>query len=556
MQEDLIKKALVVKGKITEQDFEKAKLISKKQQIPLESAIIQEGILNEDVVGIAIATELGFPFVDLNRESIQDKYMEYLPEPVAVAQQTLIFEESEDVFKIATTKPNNFKLIKDLQKIVGKKAEVYYAPQVAIEKFLLFYKNNLPEDFRDFVEEFRNTQNDDVIVKMVDRLIEYAYENKASDIHIEPGFNDVGIRVRVDGLLRRVATYPSELHPKIVFLIKIMSNLRTDEHNMTQDGRFDKTIKKEKFDIRVSILPVTHGENIVMRILAEKSRRLSLYDLGLMPEDLIKIKRIIARPYGMIIVTGATGAGKTTTLYAILQLIDKKTLNVVTIEDPVEYAMEGIQQIQVNEKKELTFAKGLRAIVRQDPDMIMVGEIRDNATASIAINASLTGHVLFSTLHANDTSTVFSRFSELGVESSLVATSISMAVSQKLARRVCPYCSQPHKITDEEMAFSKSSPYLEQVLSNHFPEQNLEDLELQKGTGCAMCGGTGYLGRIGLFEIMEVNDEIRELVSKGALAQDIKKVAIKNNMKPIEYWELYHLLSGTTTLNEILNPIA
>lgn len=556
MQEDLIKKALVVKGKITEQDFEKAKLISKKQQIPLESAIIQEGILNEDVVGIAVATELGFPFVDLNRESIQDKYMEYLPEPVAVAQQALIFEESEDVFKIATTKPNNFKLIKDLQKIVGKKAEVYYAPQVAIEKFLLFYKNNLPEDFRDFVEEFRNTQNDDVIVKMVDRLIEYAYENKASDIHIEPGFNDVGIRVRVDGLLRRVATYPSELHPKIVFLIKIMSNLRTDEHNMTQDGRFDKTIKKEKFDIRVSILPVTHGENIVMRILAEKSRRLSLYDLGLMPEDLIKIKRIIARPYGMIIVTGATGAGKTTTLYAILQLIDKKTLNVVTIEDPVEYAMEGIQQIQVNEKKELTFAKGLRAIVRQDPDMIMVGEIRDNATASIAINASLTGHVLFSTLHANDTSTVFSRFSELGVESSLVATSISMAVSQKLARRVCPYCSQPHKITDEEMAFSKSSPYLEQVLSNHFPEQNLEDLELQKGTGCAMCGGTGYLGRIGLFEIMEVNDEIRELVSKGALAQDIKKVAIKNNMKPIEYWELYHLLSGTTTLNEILNPIA
>ena len=393
---------------------------------------------------------------------------------------------------------------------------------------------------------------------MVNRVVDYAYENKASDIHIEPNVDDVGVRVRIDGLLRRVASYPSDIHPKIVFLIKILSHLKTDEHGMAQDGRFDHKSETEKFDVRVSILPVTNGENIVMRLLAEKSRRLSLDELGLMPEDMAKLKEMIARPYGMIISTGATGSGKTTTLYAILQMVDKKKLNVVTIEDPVEYAVKGIQQIQVNEKKDLTFASGLRSIVRQDPDMIMVGEIRDSETASIAINAALTGHTLFSSLHANDTATVFSRLMELDIDPSLMATSLSMVVAQRLVRRVCPYCKKPHKPTAPELAYLKAHKHVETILKNN-PEgkaKNVEDVEFYEGTGCSMCGNTGFLGRVGIFEVMVVDDDIRTMVVRNALAQEIKEESIKKGMKPMEYWEAYHLINGTTTLNELLNPIA
>jgi len=558
MSEEQIKQALINGKKITPDNFEKAAAAAQKENISLEKALIKGGFLTEQILGATLAELIGFPYIDLDHESIQDSYLTYLPEEVATAQQALIFNESSDSFKIATTNPNNFKLIKDLEKVVGKKAEVFFATKTAIEKFLLFYKNNLPQDFREFVEEFKKSGDENIIVKMVDRLVDYAYENKASDIHIEPSTKDVGVRVRVDGLLRRVASYPLDLHPKIVFLIKILSHLKTDEHGMTQDGRFDRVSKNEKFDIRVSILPVTNGENIVMRILAEKSRRLSLEELGLMPEELRKLKEMIARPYGMIIATGATGSGKTTTLYAILQLVDKKKLNVVTIEDPVEYAMEGIQQIQVNEKKNLTFANGLRSIVRQDPDMIMVGEIRDAETASIAINAALTGHVLFSTLHANDTATVFSRLTELEIDQTLIATSLSLIIAQRLVRRVCPYCKVAHKPTSAEMAYLKANKHVEAIIkeSPDGKKRNLDDINFYEGTGCSMCGNTGFLGRVGIFEVMMLDDEIRSLVVKNSLAQDIKKLSIQKGMKPMEYWEAYHLINGTTTLNELLNPIA
>ncbi|HMO78623.1 MAG TPA: GspE/PulE family protein [Candidatus Paceibacterota bacterium] len=558
MPTEELKKVLLDSQTVSLVDFENAQSIADKEKVSIEKVLVKEKIISEIELGQIIAKHLGFPFVDLNHESIQDNYLSYMPESVAISQQALIFSEDETTFKIATTNPTNYELAKNLEKIVGKKSQMYYATPTSIEKFLLFYKNNLPQDFRDFVEDFKKTANDEIIVKMVNRVVSYAYENKASDIHIEPSVSDVGIRVRVDGLLRRVATYPLELHPKIVFLIKIKSHLKTDEHGMTQDGRFSHSVGKEKFDIRVSILPVTNGENIVMRILSEKSRRLTLEELGLMPEDLEKIKKIVSRPNGMIISTGATGSGKTTTLYAILQLVDKKKLNVVTIEDPVEYAMEGIQQIQVNEKKNLNFANGLRSIVRQDPDMIMVGEIRDDETASIAINAALTGHVLFTTLHSNDTATVFSRLSELNVEKTLIATSVSVIISQRLVRKVCPYCKVSRNATESETAFIKANPNLESVLKNEFKDKMIDpnNIHFYSGAGCAMCGNTGFLGRTGIFEVLEMNDEIRKMVVAGEISQNIKKFAILQGMKTLEYWELYHLISGTTTLEELLNPIA
>lgn len=554
-----LREIIVDKNFLAPDVFESAVDFADKNKITIEEAVVNEGLLEEELLGSLVAKDLGFPFVNLQNENIRDKYLEYLPETVAKAQQAIIFSEDENIFKLATTNPDNFKLIKNLEKVIDKKAEVYYAPPTSIKKFLQFYENNLPQDFRDFVEKFQRTQDDGVIVKMVDRVVDYAYENQASDIHIEPGSSEVIIRVRIDGLLRKVASYPLAIHPNIIFLIKIKSHLKTDEHGMAQDGRFSHMVKngenKERFDIRVSILPISRGEKVVMRILAERSRRLSLDDLGLMPEDFLRVQNMIRRPHGMIIVTGATGSGKTTTLYALLQLVDKHKLNVVTIEDPVEYVMEGIQQIQVNKQKNLTFSSGLRSILRQDPDMIMVGEIRDEDTASIAINASLTGHVLFSTLHSNDTSTVFSRMTELGVEPSLSSTSISMIISQHLSRKVCHYCSEEHPATKEELSYIQSSPFLQAVLDDNFPEvYDLNQLKFRKGKGCSMCGGTGYLGRIGIFEIMEVTNALKEVVANGEPAHIIKKAAISEGMKPLEYWELYHLIKGTTTLTELLSP--
>ncbi len=560
MVKDQLKKILVDQNKIKEELFENAYTISVKSKTSIEETLVNEKLISEDDLGLLIAKELGFPFVNLRNESIQDDYLEYLPEAVAVAQEAIIFEISDSYFKLATTNPNNFKLIKNLEKAIDKEAKIYYAPITSIKKFLLFYKNNLPQEFKDLVDQYNKTQSDDVIVKMVDRVIRYAYENLASDVHIEPGIKNVIIRVRIDGLLRKVASYPSSIHSKIVFLIKIKSHLKTDEHGMTQDGRLSHTIinknaEEDRFDIRVSILPVTNGENVVMRILAEKSRRLSLEELGLMDEDFKKIQKMIRKPHGMIVVTGATGAGKTTTLYAVLQLVDKKKLNVVTIEDPVEYAMEGIQQIQVNAQKSLTFSSGLRSIVRQDPDMIMVGEIRDSETASIAINASLTGHVLFTTLHANDTATAFSRLTELGVEPSLSSTAVTMIISQHLSRKICTYCSEEHSITKEELAYLEANEQTLPVISEHFKEINdFKEIKLRKGKGCSMCGGTGYLGRIGIYEILELNDELREYVARGEAAHIIKKRAMELGMKPLEFWEVFHLISGTTTLTELLSP--
>ncbi len=560
MTKDQLKKILVDQNKISIEVLENAAGLAEKNKQDIEEVLVNDNHLEEQILGQLIADELGYPFVNLQNESIQDEYLEYMPEAVATAQKAIIFKIEDDYFKLATTNPKNFRLIHNLEKTIDKKAEVYYAPPTAINKFLLFYKNNLPQEFKDFVDSFNKTQNEEIIVKMVDRLVGYAYENKASDIHIEPGNEKVSIRVRIDGLLRRVATYPVKLHEKIVFLIKIKSHLKTDEKGMTQDGRFSHVIKNdedknEKFDIRVSILPVTHGENVVMRILAEKSRRLSLEELGLMPEDFKKIQSMVKKPHGMVIVTGATGAGKTTTLYALLKLIDKSKLNVVTIEDPVEYAVDGIQQIQVNPAKDLTFASGLRSIVRQDPDMIMVGEIRDSETAAIAINASLTGHVLFSTVHANDTATTFSRLSELGVEPGLSSTALTMVISQHLSRKVCSYCGEEHDITKEELAFLETNNQLKKVLADHFPDiKNISEIKLKRGKGCSMCGGTGYLGRIGIFEIMEVTDALRELVAKDEQAHIIKRKATEMGMKPLEYWEVYHLINGTTTLSELLSP--
>jgi type II secretory ATPase GspE/PulE/Tfp pilus assembly ATPase PilB-like protein len=360
-----------------------------------------------------------------------------------------------------------------------------------------------------------------------------------------------------------LATYPRDLHEKVVFRIKILSRLHTDEHAAPQDGRFSVTgtssegEEPEVFDVRVSILPVQHGENVVMRLLAERSQRYTLADLGFGETDLAKVERASRKPYGMILSVGPTGAGKTTTLYALLSLLNKLEVNIMTIEDPVEYAMAHVQQTQVNEKKKLNFATGLRSIVRQDPDIIMVGEIRDDETASIAVNAAMTGHLLLSTLHANDAATTFPRLSEMNIEPFLVASSVNVIVAQRLARRVCGKCKTHYYLEPDEIALVESEPSLLAAIRKVSGKKDPKKVRCYRGAkqSCDLCGGTGYSGRVGIFEVMEVTDRVKALIAKKAPADDITNVAREEGMTTMLEDGVAKMLSGDTTLEEVVRAV-
>src|SRR4030042_1415146 len=363
--------------------------------------------------------------------------LKIIPELVAKNQQVIVFDKTREGLKVAMADPKNYEMIKWLEKKTGERKEVYFATYSDVRDALKFYKKGIKKEFSDIIEEeLGKTKKQDLktkdvpIIKILDTLIEYAYENGASDVHIEPLEEKTQIRFRIDGVLHNVVSLPQNIHDLLVSRIKVLSNLRTDEHFAAQDGKFVVKQDKDRFDVRVSIVPVTEGENVVMRLLSEKARRFTLEDLGFGDKDLEKIKDAIKKPYGMILSTGPTGCGKTTTLYAILKLLNKHKVNICTIEDPVEYDIEGVSQIQVNSKTELTFATGLRSIVRQDPDIIMVGEIRDEETAGIAVNSAMTGHLVLSTMHANTAATNTVRLIDMGIEPFLTASSINVIIGR------------------------------------------------------------------------------------------------------------------------------
>jgi len=386
------------------------------------------------------------------------------------------------------------------------------------------------------------------IINIVDDLLEFAYLSRASDIHFEPTEEKLLARLRIDGMLHDIFFFPKEIHSGIISRIKVLSGMRTDEHQAAQDGRFRFKIKDpaRQFDIRVSIVPTYYGENAVLRLLAEQTQIAGLDNLALSESDKIKIRHAVSKPYGMILATGPTGSGKTTTLYTILKEINTREVSVITIEDPVEYALEGVDQIQVNARTGLTFANGLRAILRQDPNIIMVGEIRDQETASIAVNAALTGHKLLSTLHTNDAATTLPRLFDMGIEPFLVASTVNVAIGQRLVRMICEHCKEPRRITDSEF----------QSLSEHLPKEVLADhRDFFQGKGCAECGDSGYFERMGIYEVIEVNDFIREAILRRADAGEIKKIAIKNGMTTLLMDGFKKAVAGLTTIEEIMRVI-
>ena len=386
------------------------------------------------------------------------------------------------------------------------------------------------------------------VINLVDLFVEYAYSTKASDIHIEPTKEKTRVRYRIDGLLYDVfekSIVSAELHQEIISRIKVLSGLRTDEHLLPQDGRFKAKIEGfGDVDVRVSIMPTYYGENAILRVLAE-TQDFTLNDLGFSPKDLKRVEAAIQKPYGMILANGPTGSGKTTTLYTILKKLNQPETSVITIEDPIEYSLAGTTQIQTNTQVGLTFANGLRSILRQDPNIIMVGEIRDQETAGIAVNAALTGHLVLSTLHTNDAATTFPRLLDMGVPPFLVASTVNVAMGQRLVRIICRKCKTKRALSQEEI----------KSVSELVPDIKEGPRVFFEGKGCSECGQTGYQGRTGIREVLVIDEDIRQLIMSRANANQIKEAAVKNGMTTMLRDGLEKAQKGVTSLEEVLRII-
>jgi len=392
------------------------------------------------------------------------------------------------------------------------------------------------------------------IINLVDQLIEKAHAMRASDIHIDPLAKAVRIRFRIDGVLQNAYTFPKEINNEVIARIKILSRMRTDEHQATQDGRFRYTFSEETekegrnrfIDFRVSIVPTYHGENAVLRLLTDKNEESTLEDLGFSDSDKKKIEEAMKKTNGMILSTGPTGSGKTTTMYTLIKMLNSPGVSIITIEDPIEYAVEDIEQIQVNPRLGLTFANGLRSILRQDPNIIMVGEIRDAETASIAVNTALTGHLLLSTLHTNDAATTLPRLLDMGIEEYLVASTVSIAIGQRLVRKICESCKEKIPMTHAMKEALAQTPYASLLVNSD---------HVFKGKGCDDCAGSGYRGRICINEVLVADSEIKEAILRRASANEIKKIAIKNGMTTMFEDGFNKVKDGFTTVEEVLRVI-
>jgi type IV pilus assembly protein PilB len=381
------------------------------------------------------------------------------------------------------------------------------------------------------------------IVSLVNHLISDAHRLRASDVHLDPQENDVQIRFRIDGALEDICTYSKTIHPEVISRIKILSELRTDEHQSAQDGRFRILIEGRPIDVRVSVVPTFYGEDAVMRILADQTEEFTLATLGFSSANREKILKAIQRPYGMILATGPTGSGKTTTLYTLIKHLNVRSASIITIEDPIEYSIKGICQIQTNSRTGLTFANGLRSILRQDPNVIMVGEIRDAETAGIAVNTALTGHMLLSTLHTSDAATTLPRLIDMKIEPFLIASTVNIAIGQRLIRKICSKCKVEKKITPAE---AKS-------LADTLPAKAIgEDAVFYEGKGCDACGGSGYNGRIGIHEVLTIDGTLREAILRRASATEIKRIAVQEGMTPILHDGIEKAEAGITTIHEVL----
>ena len=525
--------------------------LATRKKLPLYDALLEKDLVTDENLGKLIADFLQVPFITLDKQVIPLDILRIIPEEIADRQKTIIFGKSQAGLKLATFYTGNTDFINMLSKKAGQKIDIYFATPRDIKKSLNLYKKELQTTFDELLKNQVNeagkaSVKEAPVANIVDTLIEYAYRSNASDIHIEPEEESSLVRFRIDGVLHDELKIPKELHDQIITRIKVLSKLRTDEHLSAQDGKLQMKLKEEELDVRVSIVPIVEGEKSVLRLLTSHYRQFGLTDLGMGSNALERVKKGFEKPFGMVLSTGPTGSGKTTSIYAILKILNTREKNIATIEDPVEYEIEGINQIQVNPKTNLTFAEGLRSILRQDPDIIYVGEIRDEETADIAINSAMTGHLVLSTLHTNDAATAFPRLIDMKVEPFLVASTVNIIIAQRLVRKICEKC---------KFSFTKTLD----ELTKQFPKDSVEkflgtgaEIRLYQGKGCSVCHSTGYSGRIGIFEVLAVSESIKELITQKADSDVIDKKAREEGMVTMHEDGLNKVQLGVTTIEEIL----
>jgi len=547
-----IAQLLTQKGLLAEDKLREVLMYSQNKQVPFDDALVDVGVVSDEQLGQVMSEYLRLPFVVLSKLTIPEDVLRIIPERIARKYKVIAFHRDTQGLKIATSEP---KLASEVLEMIGKKitseSTLYYATDKDINQSFRLYRKVLQDEFDELIKsaEFRASMYPDSegvsAASVVDLLIKDAYSDKASDIHIEPQENASNIRFRVDGILHDTLTIPKSLHDQVIARIKVLSRLRTDEHLSPQDGKMRVELEEEDLDVRVSIVPVADGEKAVLRLLSSKSRNFSLSQLGMNHNDLQKVIRGFNKSYGMVLSTGPTGSGKTTSIYSILKILNTREKNITTTEDPVEYRIQGVNQIQINPKAELTFASSLRSILRQDPNIIFVGEIRDGETAGIAVNAALTGHLVLSTLHTNDAATALPRLIDMNIEPFLVASTINVIIAQRLLRTICRWCRVSQTISREHL--NNNLPA--EIGKKHFPS---DPIVIYKGRGCERCHGSGYMGRIGVFEILEVNDVIRKLIIERQDSDVIAKAAQESGMTTMLDDGMQKVRSGITTLEEVL----
>jgi type IV pilus assembly protein PilB len=547
---------LIKQNYLTKADAEKGLALSAEYKTPLEQTLVSEGLITKEVLGQALAEYFKADFLNLDKVKPDRAVVALIPEKMARSKGLAAINFTTDKLLLGMSDPSDKVTVNLIRKKVGKKVTAYLMLRDDLEEVWSFYKKSLDQEFKDILAVLASKkttieEKEEATIQIVDSLLRHGNDSKASDIHIEPYANQVVVRFRIDGVMYDELKIEKKFLEPIVSRIKIMAKMRIDEHRAAQDGKLRYEASEDILDVRVSIVPIVEGENVVLRLLASRNKRIGLTNLGFGARDMKKLKRAMDKPHGMILVTGPTGSGKTTTLYAVLTILNKTDVHIATIEDPVEYNIEGVSQIQVDVKTNLTFANGLRALVRQDPDIIMVGEIRDKETAGIAVNSALTGHLVLSTLHTNDAPTTLPRLIDMEVEPFLVASTINLIIAQRLVRKNCEKCRVSYKITDEEKIIVANEPSIQTILKNK-GIKNIDKLNLYKGKGCAVCGQTGYSGRIGIFEVMEMNDEIRGLVTDKASSPEIMKAARKAGMTTMLQDGLEKVFSGMTSLDEVL----
>jgi type IV pilus assembly protein PilB len=597
ISDGLVEQLLRDANKVDEAQLTSLREQEKTEKKPLQDIVIKNNLISEKDLTKLYSKEIDVPYIELNAKELKREILRLVPERIAKQYKVVLFGVEDDGSKLlAMEDPDDIQALNFLQKQLGSKIKVHVATSSNISQALDQYRENVSSELTKVLnpEESENEGDDEdiseedlaedsPIAQTVNLIIEYAVRAGASDIHIEPRDGYIVVRYRIDGILKEANKLPKKVHGALVSRIKILSNLKIDERRSPQDGRFKIQIGSGVYALRVSTLPITDGEKVVMRILSESSKAATLDELGFWGSALSTINDAIVQPHGMILVTGPTGSGKSTTLFSILSLLNKPSVNISTIEDPVEYKIPGANQTQVNPKANMTFAAGLRALLRQDPNIIMVGEIRDGETSALGVQAALTGHLVFATLHTNNAATCLPRLLDMGIEPFLIASTVRAVVGQRLVRRLCVDCREPHAPDDatlkqiakifhtDDAKYMKFIHGLEKEaldagigksntskVNKNSPEAlgtsdgKILKIWKAKDKGCESCNHTGYKGRIGIYEVLGNSEKVQHLIVANSTSDEIQSQAITDGMLTMQLDGFIKALRGQTSIEEIL----